>query len=59
MAVAEQINWIGKRRVNELLLQSVRLLEELDEMQKNSTSNMIDVTVANKRLKEALSNCNE
>ncbi len=59
MAVAEQIKWIGKRRVNELLLQSVRLLEELDEMQKNSTSNMIDVTVANKRLKEALSNCNE
>lgn len=42
--------------VNELLLQKVRLLEELDEVQKNSICNMIDTAIANKRLKEALSN---
>lgn len=42
--------------VNEPLLQKVRLLEELDEVQKNSICNMIDTAIANKRLKEALSN---
>ncbi|TVQ50422.1 MAG: XRE family transcriptional regulator [Saprospirales bacterium] len=42
--------------VNEPLLQKVRLLEELDEVQKNSIYNMIDTAFANKRLKEALSN---
>lgn len=42
--------------VNEPLLQKVRLLEELDELQKNSICNMIDTAIANKRLKEALSN---
>jgi len=41
--------------VNEPLLQKVRLLEELDELQKNSFCNMIDTAIANKRLKEALS----
>lgn len=42
--------------VNEPLLQKVRLLEELDEVQKNSICNMIDTVIANKRLKQALSN---
>ena len=42
--------------INEPLLQKVRLLEELDEVQKNSICNMIDTAIANKRLKEALSN---
>jgi transcriptional regulator with XRE-family HTH domain len=42
--------------VNEPLLQKVRLLEELDEVQKNSICNMIDIAIANKRLKQALSN---
>ncbi|MCO5236074.1 MAG: helix-turn-helix domain-containing protein [Chitinophagaceae bacterium] len=42
--------------VNEPLLQKVRLLEELDEVQRNSICNMIDTAIANKRLKEALSN---
>ncbi len=42
--------------VNEPLLQKVRLLEQLDELQKNSICNMIDTAIANKRLKEALSN---
>lgn len=42
--------------VNEPLLQKVRLLEELDEVQKNSICNMIDTAIANKRLKEALNN---
>ncbi len=42
--------------VNEQLLQKVRLLEELDEVQKNSICNIIDTAIANKRLKEALSN---
>lgn len=41
---------------NEPLLIKVRLLEELDEVQKNSICNMIDTAIANKRLKEALSN---
>ncbi len=42
--------------INEPLLQKARLLEELDEVQKNSICNMIDIAIANKRLKEALSN---
>jgi len=42
--------------VNEPLLQKVKLLEELDEVQKNSICNMIDTAIANKRLKQALSN---
>lgn len=42
--------------VNEPLLQKVRLLEELDETQKNSICNMIDTAIANKRLREALNN---
>ena len=42
--------------VNEPLLQKVRLLEELDELQKSSICNMIDTAIANKRLKQALSN---
>ena len=42
--------------VNEPLLQKVRLLEELDELQKKSICNMIDTAIANKRLTEALSN---
>jgi transcriptional regulator with XRE-family HTH domain len=41
---------------NKLLLQKVRLLEELDEVQKNAICNMIDTAIANKRLKAALSN---
>ncbi|MGB4958336.1 MAG: hypothetical protein WBO36_02610 [Saprospiraceae bacterium] len=41
--------------VNESLLEKVRLMEELDEVQKNSICNMIDTAIANKRLKEALS----
>ena len=39
--------------VNEPLLQKVRLLEELDEIQKNSICIMIDTAIANKRLKQA------
>lgn len=42
--------------VNELLLQKVRLLEKPDETQKNSICNMIDTTIAKKRLKDALNN---
>ena len=42
--------------VNEPLLQKVKLLEELDEVQKNSICNMLDTAIANKRLKQALSN---
>jgi len=42
--------------VNEPLLQKVRLLKEQGEVQKNSICNMIDTAIANKRLKEALSN---
>ncbi len=42
--------------VNKPLMQKVRLLEELDEVQKNSICNMIDTAIANKRLKEALRN---
>lgn len=42
--------------VNEPLLQKVRLLEELDELQKNSICNLIDTAIANKRMKEALNN---
>jgi transcriptional regulator with XRE-family HTH domain len=34
--------------VNEPLLQKLRLLEELDEVQKNSICNMIDTAIANK-----------
>jgi transcriptional regulator with XRE-family HTH domain len=44
------------RAVNEPLLQKVKLLEEFDEVQKNSICNMIDTTIANKRFKAALSN---
>jgi len=33
----------------------VWLLEELDEVQKNSICNVIDIAIANKRLKQALS----
>jgi predicted nucleic-acid-binding protein len=40
---------------NEPLLQKVRLLEEVDEVHKNSICNMIDTAIANKRLKQALS----
>ncbi len=42
--------------VNESLLQKVRLLEELYELQKSSICNMIDTAISNKRLKEALCN---
>lgn len=42
--------------VNEPLLQKVKLLDELDEVQKNSICNMIDTAIANKRMKQALSN---
>lgn len=42
--------------VNVTLLQKVRLLEELYEVQKNAICYMIDTAIANKRLKEALSN---
>ena len=41
--------------VNESFLQKVRLLEKLDEIQKNYFSNMIDAVIANKRIKQALS----
>lgn len=41
--------------VKESHLQRLRLLEELDEVQKNSICNMIDTDIANKRLKEAMS----
>ncbi|MBS1756292.1 MAG: hypothetical protein JSU03_03350 [Bacteroidetes bacterium] len=41
--------------VNDSLLQKLRLLEELDEVQKNSICNIIDTDIANKRLKEAMS----
>lgn len=49
-------NGTAVHNVNEPLLQKVRLLEELDELQKNSICNMIDTAIANKRLKEALRN---
>lgn len=49
-------NGIKVHTVNEPLLQKVRLLEELDELQKSSICNMIDTAIANKRLKQALSN---
>ena len=42
--------------INEPLLQKVKLLDELDELQRNSICNMIDTAIANKRLKQALSN---
>ncbi|MBC7413033.1 MAG: helix-turn-helix transcriptional regulator [Bacteroidia bacterium] len=42
--------------VNESLLQKVKLLDELDDLQKNSICNLIDTAIANKRLKAALSN---
>jgi transcriptional regulator with XRE-family HTH domain len=42
--------------INEPLLQKVKLLDELDELQKNSICNMIDTAIANKRMKQALSN---
>lgn len=42
--------------INEPLLQKVKLLDELDETQKNSICNMIDTAIANKRMKQALSN---
>jgi transcriptional regulator with XRE-family HTH domain len=44
------------RTVNEPLLQKVRLLDELDDVQKNSICNMIDIAITNKRLKEVLNN---
>jgi transcriptional regulator with XRE-family HTH domain len=49
-------NGIEINAVNEPLLQKARLLEELDDVQKSSICNMIDIAIANKRLKEALSN---
>jgi hypothetical protein len=49
-------NGLEIHTVNEPLLQKVKLLEELEEVQKNSICNMIDTAIANKRLKEALSN---
>lgn len=42
--------------INESLLQKVKLLDELDEVQKTSICNMIDTAIANKRMKQALSN---
>lgn len=42
--------------IDEPTLQKARLLEELDEVQKNSICIMIDTAIANKRLKEALNN---
>ena len=42
--------------INEPLLQKVKLLEELDEAQKSAICSMIDTAIANKRLKQALSN---
>lgn len=42
--------------VNEPLLQKVRLLEELDEVQKNAICSMIDTVIVIKRLKQGLSN---
>jgi transcriptional regulator with XRE-family HTH domain len=48
-------NGIEVHSVNEPLLQKLRLLEELDELQKNAIYNIIDTAIANKRLKEALS----
>jgi transcriptional regulator with XRE-family HTH domain len=42
--------------INETLLQKVKLLDELDEVQKSSICNMIDTAIANKRMKQALSN---
>ncbi|PTD14136.1 helix-turn-helix domain-containing protein [Flavobacterium columnare] len=47
---------IDVQSVNESLLEKVRLLEQLDDVQKNSICNLIDTAIANKRLKEALSN---
>jgi hypothetical protein len=41
---------------NELILQKLRLKEELDEVQKNAISNMIDTVITNKHLKQAWSN---
>jgi hypothetical protein len=38
------------------LLQKVKLLDELDDLQRNSIYVLIDTAIANKRLKEALSN---
>jgi transcriptional regulator with XRE-family HTH domain len=42
--------------INEPLLQKVKLLDELDDLQRNSIYVLIDTAIANKRLKEALSN---
>jgi transcriptional regulator with XRE-family HTH domain len=42
--------------IDEPLLQKLKLLDELDETQKNSICNYIDTAIANKRLKEVLSN---
>jgi len=42
--------------INEPLLQKVKLLDELDEVQKKSICNIIDTAIANKRMKQALSN---
>ena len=38
------------------LLEKVKLIEELDENQKNSLFTFIDTAIANKRLKDALNN---
>ena len=65
MDIAEQIKRVRKEKglsqqevnsVNELLSQKVRLPEEPDDTQKNSICNMIDTTIAKKRLKETLNN---
>jgi transcriptional regulator with XRE-family HTH domain len=42
--------------INEPLLQKVKLLDELDDLHRNSIYVLIDTAIANKRLKEALSN---
>ncbi|CAM4195913.1 MULTISPECIES: helix-turn-helix domain-containing protein [Flavobacterium] len=42
--------------IDEPTLQRAKLLDELDEIQKSSICTMIDTAIANKRLKEALSN---
>lgn len=42
--------------INESLLQKVKLLDKLDEVQKSSICTYIDTAIANKRMKDALNN---
>ena len=37
-------------------MKKVKRLDKLDDVQKNATSNIIDTAIANKQMKQALSN---